>query len=462
MALKGIKTLPEFNHIDPNTGAREWETYKRDFLVHLDALGLDDKPGKRKVGMLLANMGREAVKIYDSFTWAPAVEADEDNNIAGQPGEDRHDLDTVFRKFDRHFGVHNYRNIKRQEFLNTKRGKNTIMDYISELKRKAEFCEYGEQKEGLICDMIINGVSDRKCSEKLMEIPAADLNLDRVIQTCRQVELTNAHLKNLDAENPTVHLARTRRVKSRAYQQPTQRGGYQGSHPFCKRCCKHHRGNCPAYDKYCDTCGQKGHYKLSSLCRVGAAPIRSARRGRSNFRGRGHGHPQNVYYAEDTPTRELGEMFDQCTVQDVWVAIMSTKDRSSEWKVTFNVGEKKLTLDIDSGAQCNILSKASAEKFVAIAPITDSDVIISGVSTKVKSYGQINLPCKYRDMEKVITFQVIDSERSMQLLERKDSLLFGLIARVNSVDVSVTTEQLKNDYADVIGQDIGCLPVNMR
>ena len=76
----------------------------------------------------------------------------------------------------------------------------------------------------------------------------------------------------------------------------------------------------------------------------------------------------------------MGEMFDQCTVQDVWVAIMSTKDRSSEWKVTFNVGEKKLTLDIDSGAQCNILSKASGEIFVAIAPITDGDVIISGVN----------------------------------------------------------------------------------
>ena len=42
----------------------------------------------------------------------------------------------------------------------------------------------------------INDVSDRKCSVKLMEIPAADFNLDRVIQTCRQVELTNAHLKN--------------------------------------------------------------------------------------------------------------------------------------------------------------------------------------------------------------------------------------------------------------------------
>ena len=121
--------------------------------------------------MLLANMGREAVKIYYSFTWAPEVETNEDNNIAGQPGEDLYDLATVFRKFDRFFGVHNYRNIK---FLNTKRGKNTIMDYISELKRKAEFCEYNEQKEGLICDMIIKSVRDRKCSEKLMEIRAAD------------------------------------------------------------------------------------------------------------------------------------------------------------------------------------------------------------------------------------------------------------------------------------------------
>ena len=129
------------------------------------------------------------------------------------------------------------------------------------------------------------------------------------------------------------------------------------------------------------------------MCRGRAAPIRSARRGRSNFRGRGHGHPQHVYNAEDTPTRELGEMFDQCTIKDVCVANKGTKDRISEWKVNFNVSEKKFTLDIESGHQCNILSKASVEKFSAIAPITDSDVIISGVSTRVKAYGQISLQC---------------------------------------------------------------------
>ena len=73
--------------------------------------------------MLIAKIEREAVKIIDSITWALEVEANEDtcNNI--QSGENRHDIDTVFCKFDLHFWVHNNRNITRQEFLNTKRRK---------------------------------------------------------------------------------------------------------------------------------------------------------------------------------------------------------------------------------------------------------------------------------------------------------------------------------------------------
>lgn len=71
------------------------------------------------------------------------------------------------------------------------------MDIIAELKRKADHCQYEEQKEGFICDIVINGVNDPKCSEKFMEIPDDDYTLERVVKVCRQVELTSAHLKNL-------------------------------------------------------------------------------------------------------------------------------------------------------------------------------------------------------------------------------------------------------------------------
>ncbi|KAH3863591.1 hypothetical protein DPMN_026579 [Dreissena polymorpha] len=139
-------------------------------------------------------MGRECVKIYDSFVWMPEVLADEDSGNAHRPAEDRYDLDTVLTKFDHHFDVHYFRNIKRQEFLNTKRGQLSVMDYIAELQRKAEFCQFRAQKDGFMCDMIINGINDKKCSEKLMEIPPDQLTLERVIQPCRPIELTNAHI----------------------------------------------------------------------------------------------------------------------------------------------------------------------------------------------------------------------------------------------------------------------------
>lgn len=35
---------------------------------------------------------------------------------------------------------------------------------------KAEICEYGEQREGIICDMIINCVYDRKCANQELKL----------------------------------------------------------------------------------------------------------------------------------------------------------------------------------------------------------------------------------------------------------------------------------------------------
>ncbi|KAH3889926.1 hypothetical protein DPMN_013993 [Dreissena polymorpha] len=67
-------------------------------------------------------MGRECVKIFFSFAWAPALVADQDAGMVALPAEDKYDLATVFAKFDSYLGIFNYRNIKRHEFFNTKRG----------------------------------------------------------------------------------------------------------------------------------------------------------------------------------------------------------------------------------------------------------------------------------------------------------------------------------------------------
>ena len=137
-------------------------------------------------------MGREHVATYDAFTWAPAIPAvvaNADHGIAAQPevpAEDKCQLETVFAKFDAHFGVHSYRSIKSQDFLSRTRGpKPSVQSFISDLKRKAQHCDYGDREEELIIDMLINRVCDQKITEKLMELPDDQLTLSNTIRIPR-------------------------------------------------------------------------------------------------------------------------------------------------------------------------------------------------------------------------------------------------------------------------------------
>ena len=115
--------MAAFKPEDRSACVPAWQDYKREFRIRLVAAGLKTADGERQVGNLLKCMGIEAMKLYDTFCWTPAVEAVEanaENNIparAAVPGEDKTNIEHVFKKFDNHWGVQKYRSLKRQEFL---------------------------------------------------------------------------------------------------------------------------------------------------------------------------------------------------------------------------------------------------------------------------------------------------------------------------------------------------------
>ena len=79
-------------------------------------------------------------------------------------------------------------------------------------------------------------------------------------------------------------------------------------------------------------------------------------------------------------------MFIQNTFQDVWLAKMVQNTEAAIGKSPSLLMENNYPLPLTRDAQCNILSKESAELLSSIASITDSDVIFSGVSIRVKAY----------------------------------------------------------------------------
>lgn len=527
--------LGHFKPQHPDACAAEWEDYKREFQILLDAKGLHNAPGRRKVGQLLKYMGRDHILTFDTFTWAPAVVADAPNNIEARDAESQEDLETVFAKFDAHFGVHRFRSIKRQQFLDTKRGNLTIMNFISELKRKARYCQYGDREESMICDMVINRINDAKCSERLMELSDDQLTLSNVMKICRQVELTKAHVTSITKSGGEQQVNRVyqgrgrhrgRRSRgqgrgdfSRRPYRSQYRGGYQGDRNFCDRCCKYHPQNdCPAYHQFCGSCGERGHFKKSPRCKVNGQSNsnsgqysqrrpgnRQFHRGRYSSRGRFRpsGRRQNVHFSDNdyyndgydneyyddgyaygddsynvysyqydnvhdaNDSHDLSEMFDQCTTQDVFTIDVQNVHNADidpdDWSVTMDVCGKPLHLQIDSGASCNVVSLSTLLNLNLCAKITPSDVIISGVSgNKVRAYGCIRLPCRYKSVRLDVDFQVIDNtHKNVNLLGRTDSVKFGLIARVNTVTkqkCSTADDDLLSEYSDVLGDEIGCMP----
>jgi len=508
----GVK-LGRFNPKDIESCASEWEDYKRRFEIHLDAKGLHDAQGRRKVGQLLKHMGSDHVVTYDSFIWAPAVAAvpaDEANGIAEIPeipAEDKYNLQTVFAKFDSHFGVHRYRNIKRQEFLSTQRQPGqSIMTFISDLRAKARYCDYGALEEGIIIDMVINRVSDAKCTERLMELDDNDLTMNNVIRICRQIELTQAHVKSLESKKngeSEVHRIRSsNRGRSRAR---VQRGrdnvGSRSENPHrrkeqrCEKCCRYHGfQNCRADNEFCGGCGQKGHFKKSPLCRAEGRESRDYyvdnrrysnrsyhtgsthnRRGSRGpvYRGRGQ---RRVHYAQDDDRVEHygrneefydgdKEVFEMCDMFDTMYCEFDVSDVNvaaedvSDFNAILDVNGKPLSVELDTGARCNILSRKSLEKLSVRYQMKPSSLYIRGVHGKcVKAIGAVTLPCTYKGVLRNVEFQILDGSKEINLLGRTDCVNFGLIARINQVNVRNPSEEIVKQYKDVFDDEIGCLP----
>ena len=133
---------------------------------------------------------------------------------------------------------------------------------------------------------------------------------------------------------------------------------------------------------------------------------------------------------------------------------------NSEWVVIVNVDNNALALEIDTGARCNVISLNSVNKLGFTSSIQSSNIRINGVHGNVeKAYGVVTLPCVYKGQRYHLDFQVLKGKKDINLLGRIDCVKLGLIARVNCVSVNnESSKAIVNEYKDVLGKSIGCIP----
>ena len=182
---------------------------------------------------------------------------------------------TVKAKFDAYFVKRRNIFYERAKFNRQKQETGESVDsFITDLYGPAKHCQLGVLHDEMIRDRIVEGLVDKKLSEKLQL--DADLTLEKAINSVRQSESVKSQQSIVrgqdEASKPAnvdwLHKSRPHKPQKssqnpqvRFHKKPTSLS--DSSKEKCDRCGNspaHKRTQCPAKTTICRNCEKKGHF----------------------------------------------------------------------------------------------------------------------------------------------------------------------------------------------------------
>ena len=273
MAEANFRPPPVLDLNDDNI-ADVYRKFRRQLDVYMTATGVVEKSKERQTAVILQAAGPQMIEVYDHFIF--------------QDGEDKNDPATVLKKMDE------YCRPRQNVVMHTFRFWQTPMSepfdtFLTDLRTKADSCEFGEQKERMIRDKVIF-TTKGKLQELLLR-ESEKLNLKKAIDICRAYEMSQKQTKEISGTAGGQSISRVARgrkdQKTNSYQKQGEKRA--GSKPHTARSTQYRPGqgqknkgkqgpthvanckfcgqsyekgctNCPAWNQTCTNCGGRNHF----------------------------------------------------------------------------------------------------------------------------------------------------------------------------------------------------------
>ena len=247
--------LPEPLSLEGNI-AEDWRRFHQEFEIYMISTEKTEKKDEVKVALLLRCGGSELVDIFNTL---PISE------------EEKKKYKDLVKGLKNHFEPKKYVTYERYMFnIRAQEEGESIDTFVTDLRKKAKNCNYGQLHDELVRDRIICGISDEILRGRLLRMD--DPSLEEVINQCRTHEISEEHKRKFNATiQSDVKLVSTYSSnKSRQYRTSSQNRKDKvspGSHTdvkSCKYCGYSHpfgRRFCPAVDQECHRCRRRGHFK---------------------------------------------------------------------------------------------------------------------------------------------------------------------------------------------------------
>ncbi|XP_041485958.1 uncharacterized protein K02A2.6-like [Lytechinus variegatus] len=344
-------------------------------------------------------------------------------------------LEKVLDKFEEYCMPKRNLTYERHRFFTRSQLEHESVDqYATELRSRAQSCEFSSLKESLIRDRIICGILDDGLREHLLRLD--DLTLDKTLQVCRVAEQTRTQAQALsstgeNASIPVDSLSKNKKSSGKKSNQTRQtKPQDRTNNKTCTRCGNRHtKEKCPAQGKTCKKCGKQNHF--AKCCRTPVAKVNEL---------------QHLKVDSD------GFMI--CSVDS------QEHESKEEWKVNLRVNNELVEFKIDTGAQANTLPETIYHKLKPKPKLQKAKVKLTGYyETNIPVKGRCYVQMEYKGVKHSVQCFIIPGNRQPLLGLRTSEDLY-LVKRVYHVDKQTeikTGKTVVQDYDNVF-VGLGCLP----
>lgn len=409
--------IPNFDCLsDPTTLSTRWRKWKRSFELFVEGKGVEN-PAQKKA--LLLHCG--GIQMQDIFFTLSVPEPEENGTV----------YSVAMGVLDGYFSPVGNAQMERHLFRNMfQQPTETIDQFVTRLRQKAEFCAYTDVGER-IKEQVIEKCASHNLRRKLLE-KGEDLTLEQLQTIARAMENSETQANKIEGipQHEVNRVQTTRGISN--FKRPSdasanykrQSDSYFKRAPDrdttrkCYRCGKgdhlQWNPNCPARNRECGKCQRIGHF--THCCRT---KVPKPSRGGGRFRGRNKSNVRMVSENEDELHTETDYAF-------------SLIDDDKFVKVNVTLGNiPDVPMIIDSGASCNVINDElwehlKTKQIVCKSQKVEKKLYPYGNTEPIEVIGKFNTTVSVKDRQVEAEILVIPG-KGQALLGRKTATQLGVL-----------------------------------
>uniref|UniRef100_A0A8C5Q8F4 CCHC-type domain-containing protein n=1 Tax=Leptobrachium leishanense TaxID=445787 RepID=A0A8C5Q8F4_9ANUR len=237
-----------------------------------------------------------------------------------------------------------------------------VADYVAELKKLAQYCEYGPTLPQMLRDRLVCGVNDDRMQRRLLS--EVDLTFEKALTMCLAMESADRNIKDLqgfsgDEESQSQRSHQGQSVVHNVG--AVDKRGWKTDYE-CFRCKGNHAPHeCKFINELCHHCQKRGHIKRACkskhVMQSHKTPFQGLRGERKGKEKAGRSH---LVKEEDvSETEDAGDINTIYSVSHKMpkVAPILQKLKVNGMNIEFEMDNKKLTMVVVEGAGPNLLGR---------------------------------------------------------------------------------------------------------